>query len=158
MATKIKGICKGSFKYITHLFVEVKQREMEIGFPTDVKHVAHIGWDGPDGTAPSWMSDYKSGSDVALTSIGSIGGAGDPTWSSQDFEHKLLGRQQPSTKMSNFPPANTPGSIPKKQRRKKTKSSNSTPKTGSARATRPSKHKSMLCDSEEGDIRNSLRR
>lgn len=33
----------------------VKEREMEIGYPTDVKHVAHIGWDGPSGTAPSWV-------------------------------------------------------------------------------------------------------
>lgn len=28
---------------------------MEIGYPTDVKHVAHIGWDGPSGTGPSWV-------------------------------------------------------------------------------------------------------
>ena len=33
----------------------VKEREMEIGYPTDVKHVAHIGWDGPSGSAPSWV-------------------------------------------------------------------------------------------------------
>lgn len=33
----------------------VKEREMEIGLPTDVKHVAHIGWDGPDGTTPTWV-------------------------------------------------------------------------------------------------------
>lgn len=30
---------------------------MQIGNPTDVKHVAHIGWDGPsdNATAPSWV-------------------------------------------------------------------------------------------------------
>ncbi|GAU14895.1 hypothetical protein TSUD_46880 [Trifolium subterraneum] len=39
MATTFKGICK-SLKYITQMFV-VKEREMEIGYPTDVKHVAH---------------------------------------------------------------------------------------------------------------------
>lgn len=33
--------------------IVVKDREMEIGYPTDVKHVAHIGWDGQSGTAPS---------------------------------------------------------------------------------------------------------
>lgn len=33
----------------------VKEREMEIGYPTDVKHVAHIGWDGHSGSAPSWV-------------------------------------------------------------------------------------------------------
>ena len=37
----------------------VKEREMEIGYPTDVKHVSHIGWDGPSGTAPSWVSFPK---------------------------------------------------------------------------------------------------
>ncbi|KAK9706445.1 hypothetical protein RND81_07G125000 [Saponaria officinalis] len=152
--TKIKGICKGSFKYISHLF-EVKEREMEIGLPTDVKHVAHIGWDGPEGTAPSWMNEFKSGSDMSITPVGSIGGSRDPTWTSQDFEH-TLGRQPSSAKLSNFPPTNMP-SIPKKQRRKKTKSSSSTPKSSSARSSRSSKHKSMLCDSDEGDVRHSLR-
>uniref|UniRef100_A0A9I9CEV9 CRIB domain-containing protein n=1 Tax=Cucumis melo TaxID=3656 RepID=A0A9I9CEV9_CUCME len=55
MSNKLKGIYK-SFKYISQIFV-MKEREMEIGYPTDVKHVAHIGWDGPSGTAPSWVSD-----------------------------------------------------------------------------------------------------
>lgn len=33
---------------------------MVIGNPTDVKHVAHIGADGPAVANPSWMSDYHS--------------------------------------------------------------------------------------------------
>lgn len=28
---------------------------MVIGFPTDVKHVAHIGMDGPSNAPPSWV-------------------------------------------------------------------------------------------------------
>lgn len=36
----------------------MKERELEIGYPTDVKHVAHIGWDGSTGTAPSWVSFF----------------------------------------------------------------------------------------------------
>lgn len=32
-----------------------KEPEMQIGFPTDVKHVAHIGWDGPSVSSPSWV-------------------------------------------------------------------------------------------------------
>lgn len=107
---------------------------MEIGYPTNVKHVAHIGWEGSNGTAPSWvcvsvpymfnycfllssclqlcfctwlwksywilfwsknlqvmfrvcwimqMNDFKTGSDVALASIGSAGSSRDPTWTSQ---------------------------------------------------------------------------
>lgn len=43
-------------KMENRLDVVVKeQREMEIGYPTDVKHVAHIGLDGPSGSAPSWV-------------------------------------------------------------------------------------------------------
>lgn len=33
----------------------VKEEEIQIGLPTDVKHVAHIGLDGPSGSAPSWV-------------------------------------------------------------------------------------------------------
>ena len=32
-----------------------KEQEIQIGFPTDVKHVAHIGWDGPSVNSPSWV-------------------------------------------------------------------------------------------------------
>lgn len=32
---------------------------MVIGFPTDVKHVAHIGMDGPSNAPPSWVSLVK---------------------------------------------------------------------------------------------------
>ena len=38
-----------------------EEEEIEIGNPTDVKHVAHIGWDGPSATpasAPSWVRIY----------------------------------------------------------------------------------------------------
>lgn len=37
---------------------EEKEAEMQIGNPTDVKHVAHIGWDGPSASidnSPSWV-------------------------------------------------------------------------------------------------------
>ncbi|KAL9236634.1 hypothetical protein vseg_011278 [Gypsophila vaccaria] len=152
-STKIKGICKGSFKYISHFFV-VKERELEIGSPTDVKHVAHIGWDGPDGTSPSWMNDYKGSTEVAIKSVGSIGGSRDPTWSSQDFEHTL--RQQSSGQSMNFPPGNA-ANMAMKSRRKKTNSTTSSPKTSSARTSRSSKPKSMLSDSEEANSRRSLR-
>ncbi|KAJ4956165.1 hypothetical protein NE237_012948 [Protea cynaroides] len=46
-----------SFKSFSHIFVykdvvEEMDMEMEIGFPTDVKHVTHIGWDGSATTNP----------------------------------------------------------------------------------------------------------
>lgn len=34
---------------------EEKEKEMQIGLPTDVKHVAHIGLDGPSAESPSWV-------------------------------------------------------------------------------------------------------
>jgi len=34
---------------------EEKDKDMQIGFPTDVKHVAHIGSDGPATNVPSWV-------------------------------------------------------------------------------------------------------
>ncbi|CAN0904742.1 CRIB domain-containing protein RIC1, partial [Linum grandiflorum] len=42
------------------LLADEKEQEIEIGFPTDVKHVAHIGSDGPSSTTPSWMNEFKS--------------------------------------------------------------------------------------------------
>ncbi|CAI8614356.1 unnamed protein product [Vicia faba] len=57
---KMKGLLKG-LKFISQIFdSNEKEPEIEIGGPTDVKHVAHIGWDGPTENAPSWMSEYNS--------------------------------------------------------------------------------------------------
>ncbi|KAL0740598.1 hypothetical protein Bca4012_082111 [Brassica carinata] len=53
----------GPFLQENHKFLasvdEEKEEEMQIGFPTDVKHVAHIGSDGPAANTPSWMNDFK---------------------------------------------------------------------------------------------------
>ncbi|KAJ4878829.1 CRIB domain-containing protein RIC3 [Raphanus sativus] len=57
--TGVKGFFKG-LRHITQIFEEGKERDIQIGFPTDVKHVAHIGSDGPASNAPSWMSDFNS--------------------------------------------------------------------------------------------------
>ncbi|XP_010934311.2 uncharacterized protein [Elaeis guineensis] len=59
-----------------------KEQEMQIGFPTDVKHVAHIGWDGPNMNAPSWMKDFHS---APIGTIGPDGNANPTAWGSQDF-------------------------------------------------------------------------
>ncbi|KAI3449799.1 hypothetical protein Pfo_006464 [Paulownia fortunei] len=53
MTTKMKGLFKG-LRYISQIFEEDREQEMQIGFPTDVKHVAHIGMDGPSVDSPSW--------------------------------------------------------------------------------------------------------
>ncbi|KAL7213472.1 hypothetical protein ACSBR2_016075 [Camellia fascicularis] len=145
MATKIyKG-----FKYISQIFV-VKEREIEIGYPTDVKHVAHIGWDGPSsGSAPSWMNEFKTSSDFAATSISNIAEtkgstSGISTWSSQDFES--MDRQAIPGMFKDIPPTDLPN-IPKKQKRKKIKSTSS-PKSSSSssRSSRAAKSKSKFVE------------
>ncbi|KAA8515477.1 hypothetical protein F0562_018912 [Nyssa sinensis] len=148
MGTKIKGIYKG-FKSISNIFV-VKEREMEIGYPTDVKHVAHIGWDGPSsGSAPSWMNEFKTASDFTATSIGNINeprgsSSALSTWSSQDFDNM---EQQPvSGIFRDLPPTDLPN-IPKKQKRKKIKSTSS-PKSSSSstRSSRAAKSKAKFVE------------
>ncbi|NP_001151786.2 uncharacterized protein LOC100285421 [Zea mays] len=50
------------FKNLSQIFAvyedeeEEEEREMVIGLPTDVKHVAHIGWDGSTSTTSSLRS------------------------------------------------------------------------------------------------------
>lgn len=142
MASKIKGIYKG-FKYITQIFV-VKEREMEIGYPTDVKHVAHIGWDGPSGSAPSWMNEFNVASDFAATSIGNMTGtrgtsSAISTWSSQDFES--MDQQPVSEMLKDITP-----NIPKKHKRKKNKSTSSPKSSSSSRSSRAAKSKAKYVE------------
>ncbi|CAN8271028.1 unnamed protein product [Cochlearia groenlandica] len=65
-STKMKSLLKG-LRYISQVFESAKEEEEEIqiGNPTDVKHVAHIGWDGPSSNTntnkPTWMTDFDSG-------------------------------------------------------------------------------------------------
>ncbi|KAK1307311.1 hypothetical protein QJS10_CPA10g01530 [Acorus calamus] len=50
---RLQKLIRG-FKNISHLFYkddddeDDEEMEMEIGLPTDVDHVAHIGWDTPN--------------------------------------------------------------------------------------------------------------
>ncbi|RYR02971.1 hypothetical protein Ahy_B06g081805 [Arachis hypogaea] len=55
---KVKGILRG-IRFISQIFESDKEQEIEIGHPTDVKHVAHIGWQGPSAeNNPSWVLPY----------------------------------------------------------------------------------------------------
>lgn len=46
----------------------MEEMDMEIGFPTDVKHVTHIGWDGSTTTMKTW-DDLKAPDLFSLPSI-----------------------------------------------------------------------------------------
>ncbi|RWR88375.1 CRIB domain-containing protein RIC10-like protein isoform X2 [Cinnamomum micranthum f. kanehirae] len=154
MATKIKGIFKG-IKYISQIFVYKEHHEMEIGYPTDVRHVAHIGWDG-SGTsvnAPSWMSEIRSASDFSSTELSNLGQ--DPnsravaSWSSQDFQQSM-GIHPVSAIFADSPNSELP-KVPKKTKQKKTKVSSPTSSSSSSRSfMRTSKSKGSFTADEEG--------
>ncbi|XP_072989326.1 CRIB domain-containing protein RIC10-like isoform X1 [Typha latifolia] len=84
MATKVKGFFKG-FKHIAQIFA-VKEHEMEIGYPTDVRHVAHVGWGSSSDNAPSWMSEFKTASDFSSTSLTNFGQSTGTSWVSEDLD------------------------------------------------------------------------
>ncbi|KAE9611664.1 hypothetical protein Lal_00011697 [Lupinus albus] len=156
MATKIKRIYK-SFKYITQMF-DVKDQEMEIGYPTDVKHVTHIGLDGSTGSGPSWMSDFETASDFS-TSFSNLGGARDPnpmaistSWSSQDFE-ECTGSQPTPNAYKITPPVGAP-LVPKKSTRKKVKSTSSSESlsASSRQSSRTAKSKGSYIEIEATPI------
>ncbi|CAN8268673.1 unnamed protein product [Cochlearia groenlandica] len=91
MTSPMKGLLKG-LRYIARIFDE-KEPEMQIGIPTDVKHVAHIGWEGPSATTPSWMHDYKS----------EAKGSPNKKPASSKERHRNKGRRKASTETNNSP-------------------------------------------------------
>ncbi|CAN8258377.1 unnamed protein product [Cochlearia groenlandica] len=91
MTAPMKGLLKG-LRYIARIFEDEKEPEMQIGIPTDVKHVAHIGWEGPSATTPSWMHDYKSPE-----------GSSSKKPSSSGERQKNKGRRKSSTSTNNSP-------------------------------------------------------
>ncbi|KAG2312148.1 hypothetical protein Bca52824_023705 [Brassica carinata] len=44
--------------------MEKERGEIEIGYPTDVKHMAHIGLEGSSSSGPGWMSEFKVGAEA----------------------------------------------------------------------------------------------
>lgn len=45
--------------FLLTLFPDSKEPEMEIGLPTDVKHVSHIGLEGASANQPSWVCHFS---------------------------------------------------------------------------------------------------
>ncbi|XP_078148330.1 uncharacterized protein LOC144543798 isoform X2 [Carex rostrata] len=61
MGTKMKKGILRPIQFITKIFDSKEEEiEIQIGLPTDVKHLAHIGFHGPETTGPSWMDHYHS--------------------------------------------------------------------------------------------------
>ncbi|TVU16181.1 hypothetical protein EJB05_39733 [Eragrostis curvula] len=120
----MKGIFKG-LRVVSQIFT-VKEREMEIGRPTDVKHVAHIGWGTSTGNAsPSWMNDIVASSD--LSSFRNFAASTGTSWASQDFDlqprdasssHEVSQNNGPQHDVAPCPDVPRP---PRKMRRRKPK-------------------------------------
>ncbi|XP_051128497.1 CRIB domain-containing protein RIC10-like [Andrographis paniculata] len=108
----IRGIYKG-FKYTLSQIFVVKDREIEIGYPTDVKHLTHIGWDGSAGGAPSWMSQFKTGPEFATSSVAAFSPLSS---SSKEFKNEMdkdvpateLGHTKKKTKWKKSRPNSSP--------------------------------------------------
>lgn len=102
----------------------MKDKEMEIGYPTDVKHVAHIGWDGASDTPPSWMSEFKPGPDFNTSFGGNPRDTNsmttDDPWSSQDCD-----QSKGSRTFRDSPTSADVSNTTKRHRRKKKKLSSS---------------------------------
>uniref|UniRef100_A0A2N9G289 CRIB domain-containing protein n=1 Tax=Fagus sylvatica TaxID=28930 RepID=A0A2N9G289_FAGSY len=102
---KMKGLLKG-LRYISQIFDNEKEPEMQIGFPTDVKHVAHIGWDGPS------MNEFKAPpgfSSAPLSLPGDINEDSGVKWVSEDSNRR-------STRTPNSPARDLP-EVPRSSRR-----------------------------------------
>ncbi|KAL9239056.1 hypothetical protein vseg_013411 [Gypsophila vaccaria] len=104
MSIKMKGLLKG-LRYISQIFEEEEEeKEMQIGFPTDVKHVAHIGWDGPSVNSPSWMNDFKSSAPENGSSNGDANrDAEEVEWVSQDSTTKKSVKDSSSRDLPTIP-------------------------------------------------------
>eukprot|EP00249_Psilotum_nudum_P019402 c27234_g2_i1 orf=291-1355(-) len=75
---RLKVVLKGVAS-LTQIF-GFRGHELEIGYPTDVKHVAHIGWDGPSVTGPGWMDELRPAPDFSVAPLCDFGQPRGPDW------------------------------------------------------------------------------
>ncbi|XP_075478073.1 CRIB domain-containing protein RIC6-like [Primulina tabacum] len=151
MSTKVKGLLKG-LRYISQIFEDGKEPEMQIGLPTDVKHVAHIGWDGPSIDSPSWMKEFPSQTGFQSAPLGPPGELGENPeikWVSADS-----GR---GNKSSNSPRKDLP-ELPKSSRRHASAENNandSPRKKDSSTKSRHSRRHQSKDSSEGGSVKST---
>ncbi|KAL1816783.1 hypothetical protein DCAR_0521174 [Daucus carota subsp. sativus] len=149
MGTRMKGLLKG-LRYISNIFEEEKEHEMQIGMPTDVKHVAHIGWDGPSSNeSPSWMKEYKGGGVVQSAPLN----ASEPPRESPDVKWVS---QDSSKRKSKKSAAKDLPELPKSSRRQFTDSSavSPSPKRNPSKSRSSRRHHQQ---ESEGSCRGSRR-
>ncbi|KAL0884432.1 hypothetical protein Bca101_008413 [Brassica carinata] len=145
---KMKSFLKG-LRYISQIFENEKEPEMQIGTPTDVKHVAHIGWDGGsvNQNSPSWMNDFKASGGYASTPLGKYIKEDGSCISEYSTRSRDIPRH-PRTSRDNSNNVDSP--IKGRSRRKTLNSSTGNPKT--------SRRSKETCDNPEDGSRKSRRR
>ncbi|KAL0383638.1 UNVERIFIED_CONTAM: CRIB domain-containing protein RIC7 [Sesamum calycinum] len=166
-STKVKGLFKG-LRYISQIFEEDKEQDMQIGLPTDVKHVAHIGWDGPSVDAPSWMKEFKS---APLELNGETRDDPDIKWVSEDSRRSIRSTDSPGSDPSEAPRPSrrhhsadgSPGGSPKKKdpstKSRQPRRNQSSATEGSTRSARQLQESSLGSDSpSRPDIPKKTRR
>ncbi|KAM7279147.1 hypothetical protein ACFE04_006281 [Oxalis oulophora] len=138
----MKGFIKG-FKYFTQMFEE-KEPKFTIGLPTDVKHVAHIGFDGPSANTPSWMKDF----DAAPELTSNVNPGDMKNLSTQEKSLPPFPKSKPNnkTRRKNLPESGSPCSSPTgkksdtpKQSRRNRSANNSMDEGSSGRRNRQQK-------------------
>ncbi|KAM7485376.1 hypothetical protein LguiA_001385 [Lonicera macranthoides] len=146
----MKGLSKG-FRYISQFFENEKEPEIQIGNPTDVKHVAHIGNDGPFNNAPSWMNEFNNSSELLST-------AKDNTTTKSSNKDSLPRDITEVQKSTGAPSDGTPA----RHNSSKTKQSKRNPNDSSAResseGTKHRRHKNSNSDSSLKDSSDRPRR
>ncbi|TVU08577.1 hypothetical protein EJB05_41986 [Eragrostis curvula] len=80
MAITMKGRIFKRLKIIARIFMH-KEHEIEIGFPTDVRHVSHIGL-GTSDSCPSWMNEFRGLNEPSAGSVSSIAQSRQTSWAS----------------------------------------------------------------------------
>ncbi|KAL3726947.1 hypothetical protein ACJRO7_031795 [Eucalyptus globulus] len=98
MPMKVKGLLKG-LRYILHIVNKKKEQELQIGFPMDVKHIAHIGWEGPSANALSWLSKFDSTPQLKLQLVDPLE---EPQTDAQDSLRRLLSKGFGSPQSSSY--------------------------------------------------------
>ncbi|KAK2455236.1 CRIB domain-containing protein RIC6 [Trifolium repens] len=148
---KVKGLLKG-LRYISQIFESEKEQEIQIGCPTDVKHVAHIGWDGPSVNSPSWMNEFKTAPGFASAPMTLTGDAqskaqdNNVKWVSEDTRRRSSRSVNSQTQGRDLP------ELPKSSRRQTNSNTTDSPtreKTRQSRKTSSNRPSSNLKDSSD---------
>ncbi|KAL1550119.1 CRIB domain-containing protein RIC7-like [Salvia divinorum] len=158
MSTKMKGIFKG-IRYISQIFDDEQQTEedMQIGLPTDVKHVAHVGYNSDD--SQSWRKDLGPSTPGIAAPYDSKAGkdSGDVKWVSEDSKRaqrtkKSQEKEQGKKAAQRRSTENNPLDISAKPRRTPKDSSDAKPRRKKSEATDQSRRrKNRSCGDATAD-------